>query len=195
MRASTVRITTGVFRNENLRRIAVAVGMLFLLGGWYSAASAQTCVANRDEDRIRVLQERIANLDKQRAEAQVEFASGKFQQAVADAKASKAANDAALRDGGGIIKKAEQDLRIAEGRPARLAHEIANYQKELDGLVAKPVCAPGTTPTPAPPRTAKKQTPGQYYQKDVPPLRTFTPPSQRQKFHDPRESALAQGGS
>ncbi len=170
--------------------------MLLLLCGWYSAASAQTCVANRDQERIRVLQERIINLDKQRAEAQVELASGKLQQAAANAKANLAAStDRAAEE---ILKKAEDNLRNAEGRPARLTREIATYQKELDGLLAKPVCAPDTTPTPAPPRTAKKQTPGQYYQKDVPPLRTFTPPARAKnppgQPTNPQDRTLGQGG-
>lgn len=200
MRLSAVQIKTGVFSSEDLRRIAVAAGMLLLLCGWYSAASAQTCVANRDEERIRMLQERVTNLDKQRAEAQVEVASGKLQQAAADAKANWEANAATLGVSAAdrILKRAEENLRIAEGRPARLKREIDNYQKELDGLLAKPVCAPGTTPTPAPPRTAKKQEPGQYYQKDVPPLRTFTPPSRAKNPPgqpvNPQDRSLGQGG-
>ncbi len=75
---------------------------------------------------------------------------------------------------------------LAAAKMKELAPQITKLQELKAGC--EKVCK-------APPRTAKKQTPGQYYKKEVPPLRTFTPPSQRQKFHDSRESGLRQGGS
>lgn len=196
MRLPAVRIKTGVLRPAWIFVFAALVALG--LGLSLPPVQAQNCASDKDQARIELLQGRIKSFDYRRAEAQIDVEEWKVK--VANASDTYQAGVAAKDEHGKLewkqeaVDEAKKKLKAAEGRVRRLTREVANYKKELEALAAKPVCAPGTTPTPAPPRTAKKQTPGQYFQKEVPPLRTFTPPSQRQKFHDPRESALAQGG-
>jgi hypothetical protein len=126
----------------------------------FDPAQAQACLTARDRERIEWLQKRLATLDVQLAEAQVEVASGKLQEAAADAAAAhKAApaSEAAFQR----MKTANENLRNAEGRPRRLAREIANFKAEVDRLSGKPACPSGTS---APPSTkggtSKSSNPG-----------------------------------
>ena len=83
-----------------------------------------------------------------------------------------------------------ESKQLLEQMIAAIKRNIAGLEQQKTGCDHKCMAPPEQ------PREAKrKQTPGQYYQKDVPPLRTFTPPIGRQKFHDSRESGLRMGGS
>lgn len=95
------------------------------------------------------------------------------------------------------IKSLEAEYKALEGKSG---DAVIAQRKELDAQITKlqglrAGCQKVCTATP--PRTAKKQTPGQYYKKEVPPLRTFTPPSRANppaRTHSPRDSAMQQGG-
>jgi hypothetical protein len=130
-------------------RVVCVLAALASVAISFDRALAQSCLTARDQERINWLRNRVASLDAQLAEAQVEIASGKVQQAAAEAAAAhKAApaSEAAFQR----MKTANENLRNAEGRPRRLARELANFKAELDRLSGKPVCPPGTSAPPSP---------------------------------------------